>query len=342
MIPHSRTFISYDEIEAVTNSLRNGNLTKGKQNALFRDEFQEFIGSNFVHLTSSGTMAFYIILRALELKDGDEVLMPDYICNSLIGPIQNVGAIPILYDNGVDNWLASLDSIISKISSKTKVILINHTYGQVFKNIKQLRTVIPVNIHIIEDCCHMISSNYSPFSKYVGKYSLCSFYSFNATKLIASGEGGAISSNDKLFIDKIKSFEIGDYLSDLSCCLARVQLRELNQFLEKRSLIATKYFKEFKRYLPVDFNIDSSIHFRFPLLIKENRFFWESKTIAFRKGVDSLISQRINIKPEPNALSVLTRTVSLPIYPSLVTDEIDQIIDETHKLILNGSEITHK
>ena len=336
MIAHSRTSISKEEIEAVTTAVYNGNLTKGKGHFSLQEEFQEVIGADFVHLSSSGTMAFFLILKALDIKKGDEVLLPDYICNSLLGPILNLSAIPVLYDNEKDNWISSPDSIYSKISHRTRVLVVNHTFGRAFTGLKLLSETISSNISIVEDCCHVIIPRTSFLSQFIGKYSLCAFYSFNATKILASGEGGAISSNDEIFAHSVRAIEIGDNLSDLSCTLARVQLKKLNYFLDRRKEIATIYLEEFKEFVPNDCDVEYSIFYRFPLLISENEEFWTNKHIAYRKGVDSLLSQKLEIKSQPNALSVFERTVSLPIYPTLKSTELKLIIEETHKLILNG------
>lgn len=337
MIPHSKTAIAEEDILALNYAVSHGKLAKGSINFAFQKEFQEYLGVEFVHLTSSGTMAFFLILKGIGLEQGDEVLLPDYICKSLLGPILNIGAKPVLYDNSEDNWISDIEKIRAKITERTRVILINHTFGQVFEQISQLKKSIPSNIEIVEDCCHAIMPKESSLASSVGHHSLCSFYSFNATKLLAAGEGGAVVSNDKSFMNRISSIEIGDYLSDLSCSLARAQLSRMDYFLECRKQIAAIYLAEFGAFVPKQFKNSSSAFFRFTLLVEENRAFWKNKLVSYRKGVDSLLSEKMGVNPLPNALKQLHSTVSLPIYPSLNKEELAVIIDETHKILMNAS-----
>ncbi|WP_262506416.1 DegT/DnrJ/EryC1/StrS family aminotransferase [Sediminibacterium salmoneum] len=223
------------------------------------------------------------------------------------------------------------------MSKKTKAVVVNHTFGYTLNFLENLRKRLPENVVLIEDCCHVIINSSHELSKYVSKYSLCSFFSFNATKLLASGEGGAISTNNEKFANKISAFKIGDNLSNLSCSIALEQLKKLDYFLKKRKEIAELYISEFKNYLPSEFDYYSGIYFRFPILVSKNAEFWYSKAISYRKGVDSLISMSLNVKAQVNAYNILKDTVSLPIFPSLENFELEKIVSETHKLIRNAN-----
>lgn len=337
MIPHSRTTIGTEEVEAASKLLNSLNLAKGNISEVFKDEFKKYIGAEFVNLTSSGTMAFFLILKSLEVKNGDEVLLPDYICNSLLGPINALEASPIVYDNQLNSWISNEDQILKKVTKRTKAVVVNHTFGYTLNFLESLSKRLPDNVVLIEDCCHVIVNSSHELSKYVSKYSLCSFFSFNATKLLASGEGGAISTNNEKFASKISAYKIGDNLSNLSCSIALEQLKKLDYFLNKRKEIAELYISEFKNYLPSEFDYYSGIYFRFPILFSKNSEFWYSKTISYRKGVDSLISMSLNVKAQVNAYNILKDTVSLPIFPSLENFELEKIVSETHKLIRNAN-----
>lgn len=333
MIHHSNTSIGEAERRAVDRVINSGMITAGEENRMFRQEFCRYIGAEYVKLTSSGTMAFFLILKALDIKNGDEVLLPDYICKDLLGPVFAIGAKPILYDNKENSWLSSDEEILSKVTQKTRLVIINHTFGFVFKDIKSLSERLPVSVKIVEDCCHAIFSEKNPLKEFTRNSSVCCFYSFNATKLLASGEGGAISSNDKSFICKMEKMKIGDNLSDLSCAIASVQLKSLDNFIDRRRYIAEIYSEEFKSVLSRDFLDNAGIYFRYPLMISENQSFWGNKTVAYRKGVDSLLSGHINVETMPNAKKVYNKTVSIPIYPALDDKKVGKIVDETKKLL---------
>jgi perosamine synthetase len=333
VINHSSASFSYNETESISKLLQSGLVTVGVEHLRFKQEFSDYIGSEFVKLTSSGTMAFFLILKALDIKTGDEILLPDYICKDILGPVFALGATPILYDNKPNSWLSSTKDILSKITSKSKLVLVNHTFGFVFKEIKSLAQQLSTQVHIVEDCCHAIIGTKCSFSIYTRSESICCFYSFNATKLIASGEGGAISSNNKSFIKELEKIKIGDNLSDLNCAIARIQLQKLNFFIEERKKIASKYLSAFADFLSIDHLENSGIFFRFPLLISNNKQFWKSNFVAYRKGVDSLLSDSIGISPLTNTAKVFNNTVSIPIYPSLSDNQVNEIINETKSLM---------
>lgn len=333
MIHHSNTYIGKEEVQAIDRVVKSGLISAGEECNMFQQDFSHYIGADFVKLTTSGSMAFFLILKALEIQESDEILLPDYICKDLLGPILAMGAAPVLYDNKDNSWLSSNKEILSRVTSKTRLVVINHTFGFVFKDIETLSKRLPSNVMIVEDCCHTIISDYNPLKKFTRNTSLCCFYSFNATKLLASGEGGAISSNDKSFFTKLEKIKIGDKLSDLNCAIAREQLKKLDSFIDRRKHIAEIYAQEFKSFLTRDFFESEGIYFRFPLMIKENHHFLGNKTVAYRKGVDSLLSEHIKVESLPNAKIVYERTVSIPIYPSLDDYMLSIIIGETKKML---------
>lgn len=332
MISHSKTSIDETDLESVLSSLKSRKLTTGNVSDAFSELLSDYLGLEFINLTSSGTMAFLKILIALEIKKDDEILIPNFICNSIIDPILFLGAKPIIYDNKKDCYLSDFKHIIKRISKKTKVILVNHTFGFAFKEIDILKKEIKKEINIIEDCCHAISSKSKIGSYKISQHSLCSFYSFNATKLIGTGEGGAIATSNKEFHEKISKIKIGDKLSDLSCSLGISQLKRIDEFIEKRKFIAEKYFNEFNNYLNLKYFNEDSIYYRYPIIVEDNTPFLNDKEISFRLGVDKLI----NSVDFPNSANLLKKIVSIPLYPSLKNNEILKIIEAT-KSYLNGS-----
>lgn len=333
MINHSNAFIANIDKHAILTVLESGLISSGKELRSFRNEFAKYVGAEFVKLTNSGTLAFFLILKALDIKEGDEVLLPDYICNDLLGPIFSVGARAVIYDNKEHSWIASEEEILLKVSRKTKLVLVNHTFGFVNNSIDALASRLPSQVKIVEDCCHAIFNHYELSAFVKSRSSLCCFYSFNATKLLAAGEGGAISTNDEGFINELRKIKIGDNLSDLNCALARVQLKRLDTFIERRRKIANIYLREFKELLTRDYMESSSLFFRFPLIIPNNENFWTSELVSYRKGVDSLLSEHLSIDSMPNAKMTIISTVSIPIYPGLSDKDVAIVVSETKRIL---------
>lgn len=333
MINHSNTFIGDEEINATLALLEQGKLISGTHYQSLTSELKEVLDSKYLRVTSSGTMAFFLILKALGVCRYDDVLLPDYICSDLLGPLVMLGANPITYDNAVGSYLASSEEILSRVTDKTKVVLVNHTFGFANMCINELRSKLPQQIHIVEDCCHFFVPRSNPMSFHTRHGSICCFYSFNATKLLASGEGGAISSNDEGFYERLSQIKIGDKLSDINCAIARVQLSRIDFFLSRRKEIASKYTYAFKDFLCADYKQVGSIYFRFPITTNTISRFWASNRVVYRKGVDSLLSAKLNIIPKINAKKTLDSTVSLPIYPSLSDADVQIIINDAINLL---------
>lgn len=333
MISHSKTFLSEKNKLAILKVFNSGKLTSGECNSAFGKKLEETLEWEHVLLCSSGTSAFYKILLALGLRSGDEVLLPNYICNTLISPILLLGAKPIMYDNNENHWLSSKKDILKKTSPKTKVVLVNHTFGFQFEELGQLKKALPADVVIVEDCCHRIVRKSSTIEVNQENNSICSFYSFNATKYLATGEGGAIATNDTVFYNELEKFSIGDNLSDLNCALGLSQLEELDFFVERRREIGMEYYSNFSEFIPAHVNIENSAFFRFPILIEKNDAFWNDTQVAFRKGVESLLTNKIEELDLVNSKKIFDQTVSLPLYPSLTKSEVKLIVDVTDQLI---------
>jgi len=325
MIPHSKPTLTDRDFHCVDMTLKSNMISSGKKVQEFEREFKRYIQKEYIQLYSSGTQALYSLFLALNIKLNDEIVMPSYICHSVKEAILKIGAIPIYYDNEKDSWISSYKQIFKAVTNKTKAIIVNHTFGiqYDYAEIKQLQLQLQLqllNIHLIEDCAHFISSKKSDVK--ISNLFIASFYSFNATKLLAMGEGGAVCTNDKNLSIELNDFKLDYGISDINASLGLSQLEQLDDFLNKRIEVANCYFENFqleKKY--------QSIYFRFTITSKNLNKFLISNKVAYRKGVDAILYDFKNCK------DILNKTVSIPIYPSLSKNEIDIILDETKKLL---------
>ncbi|WP_075506018.1 DegT/DnrJ/EryC1/StrS family aminotransferase [Candidatus Pelagibacter communis] len=183
----------------------NGPFSKKLENFIKR-EFK----TDYVSLVSSGTSALECALKAINLKKGDEVIVPAFTIVSCLNTILKFGAKPIIVDVKKETWLPSLDEILSKISKKTKAIIVVHIFGNVL-NIPDLKKKISNKIKIIEDCAEAPFAKFK--KKYVGTLGDLGTFSFYANKTITSGEGGMVITRNKNFhkiIEKYKNLYFGD------------------------------------------------------------------------------------------------------------------------------------
>lgn len=328
IIPHSNTTLTKKDFDVVKSSLKSGITTAHNKVELFKKEFQNYVEKEYIELYSSGSCALYELFLGLDIQKNDEILIPSYICDSVKRGILKCGAVPIYYDNEQNSWIGSYAEISKKVTKNTKVIVLNHTFG-IRYDLEEIKKLTSLNISLIEDCAHFISNEKKDIE--ISNLFRASFYSFNATKLLATGEGGAVCTNDKDLAKELFKNKLDNGISDLNASLGLSQLEQYDEFLEQRKKIANYYFdslgdisKDLKKY--------SSIYFRFPIFVENESKFLDSQKVAFRKGVDALLH---NFMKERllNVESVFKKTISIPIYPNLTKKEQTVVIDEIKRLI---------
>jgi len=318
LIAHSKPSLSNDEFNALKTIYFSNMISSGKEVEKFKKSLSNYLQKEYIEFFSSGTEALYNILLALEIKKNDEVLIPAYICESVKQAVLKIGAKPTFYDNKINSWISSYEEISRFVTKHTKAIIVNHTFG--LRYIKdEILCIKELGIPIIEDNAHFISNNKNDIE--ISNLFDVSFYSFDATKLLTTGNGGAISTNNKYLIKNMIFLDKG--LSDLCASIGTIQLKKWEDILlMERKRIADIYLSKISNTKEFD-----SIYFRFPIIVNNTEAFFNSKKVSFRRGVDKIL------KDLPNVKKNYKTTISVPIYPTLTKREIQIIIDETNRLL---------
>jgi len=178
-------------------SLKEGESIKDLEIA-FKNKFK----FNECYSFNSGRSCLMAILEAIEIKKGDEIIVQGFTCNAVINPIINIGAKPIYVDLK-DDLNIDEKKIQQFINSKTKAVIVQHTFGWPAE-IEEIRDICrDNNIFLIEDCAHSLGAKYN--NQYVGSFGDASFFSFGRDKIISSVFGGMIVINNPLL--KIKKYD---------------------------------------------------------------------------------------------------------------------------------------
>tara|TARA_B110000003_G_C16645588_1_gene531893 strand:- start:349 stop:1362 length:1014 start_codon:yes stop_codon:yes gene_type:complete len=327
LISHSRPTLESNDLVCITKSFESKMISSGSLNKKFTQKLSNHLNKDKVSLFSSGSSALFHVLITLELGTKKDILIPNYICESVVKSVLLAGLNPVFYDNKINSWTSDIEIIKKSTNSNTAAIIVNHTFGIYFDGIHDLaKTGIP----IIEDCCHALLNSIS--GQKISKYSICSFYSFDSTKWIATGNGGAVASNDNDFINNLEKIKLDKGISDLNCSLGITQIDKIQDFKSKRVEIASQYFIKMP-FITKELAKLKSCFYRFPILVENDSLFFSSKKVAFRRGVDKLLNSKYNSNNNLiNSERIFKKTVSIPIYPSLTKDEIKSIIDETKKI----------
>jgi perosamine synthetase len=206
MINFSHKSISNNDIKVVSEILKSGWLTQGKYTKLFEEEFSRFVNSKYAVTVNSCTAGLHLSCLALEIKRGDEVILPAMSHTATAHAIEYTGAKPVFVD--IKNDLSgNIDPkvIESKINKKTKAIIIVHMSGFACDMKEILKICKTYKLKLIEDCAHGLGTFFK--KKHVGNFGISGCFSFYPTKHITTGEGGMIISNDQKFIKKIKQLK---------------------------------------------------------------------------------------------------------------------------------------
>lgn len=165
------------------------------------ESLSKYLGQKYIHLFDSGRVSFYFLLKALDIQKNDEVIIQAFTCSVVPASILWTGATPIFADIDKTYNLDPKD-LKNKITSKTKAVVIQHTFGTP-ANIDEIQKICKQNkITLIEDCAHGLGNNYK--GQKLGSFGKASFYSFGRDKVISGIWGGAISTNDPIISKKIE------------------------------------------------------------------------------------------------------------------------------------------
>ena len=158
--------------------------------------FRNYFGFKNSFSFNSGRSSMIAIFDAMKIGDGDEVIVQGYTCNAAINPILYVGAKPVFADID-DNLNISPKEVEKKITSKTKAVVVQHTFGYP-ADIDEIKNICKKhNLYLIEDCAHSLGAKYK--GEFCGSFGDASFFSFGRDKVISSVYGGmAVLNNDSL------------------------------------------------------------------------------------------------------------------------------------------------
>ena len=168
------------------------------------EKFKEYLGIKHVFSFNSGRSSLMAILRALEIKQGDEVILQGFTCNSAVNPILALKAKPVFVD--IDNTLnLEPEDLKKKITPQTKAIMVQHTFGCPAKLAEIRQIASEHKLLLIEDCAHSLGAKYK--GQLVGTFGDVAFFSFGRDKIISSVYGGMAVTNNLALAQRIKEFQ---------------------------------------------------------------------------------------------------------------------------------------
>ena len=249
-------WIGEEEKRAVIEYLNSGGwLTEYKKTKEFEQMIANYVGSKNASVVSNGTISLVITLMALNIKEGDEVIVPDYTMIASANAVRMVGATPILVDIDRTNLCLDLNLVRNAITPKTKAIMlvtINGRYPDMDKFVKFSKDS---DLYLIEDAAQSLGSRYK--GKHLGTFGDAGSFSFSVPKVITTGQGGAlVTDNEELFkkmsmikdfgrtrggIDYHEIFGFNAKFTDLQAVIGIEQMKKLDWRVERKKEIYRIY-----------------------------------------------------------------------------------------------------
>ena len=258
-LPVSKPQVSTNDIRVINKTLKKGWISSdGPEVKIFEKEFSKKVNRKFSIAVSNGTAALEIAIKALDIKKGDEVIIPNFTIISNAIAVIKQGATPIVVDCDLNNWNIKIEDIEKKINKRTKALIVTHIYSFANDMDKILKICKKNKIFLIEDAAEVIGLKYK--DKYCGSFGDISTFSFYANKQVTTGEGGMISTNNVKLNDKCRSLrnlcfgtkerfnhdDIGwNYrITNIQASLGISQLKRLNSIVKKKMQIGNYYYKK--------------------------------------------------------------------------------------------------
>jgi perosamine synthetase len=264
LLPYSRQTIDENDLEAVLEVMRSDWLTTGPAIERFERAFSGEVGTQHSVAVSSGTAALHTAMFCLDIKPGDEVIVPAMTFAATANCIVYQGGTPIFCDVDPETLLIDPEQVAARLSPKTRAVIAVDYAGQACDYGHLSEVVADSGIPIVADACHALGGEYQ--GKPVGSIADLSTFSFHPVKNIATGEGGMISTDDDRFARRARRFrnhgittdhhersssgswhyrmtDLGfNYrLTDIQCALGLAQLARLEQWISRRRELAQLY-----------------------------------------------------------------------------------------------------
>ena len=345
MIPHSRPLLGEPEAAAAARVIRTGQVAQGPEVEALEAELSDRLGVRHVVAVNSGTAALHLSLLGLGIGAGDEVAIPTYVCAALLHAVQHAGAHPLLVDADPRTFSLSVPDLMSRKTARLRAVILPHLFGHA----ADLESALEAGVPVVEDCAMSLGASRGP--RTLGSFGSVSAFSFYATKMICSGEGGAVATNDDGLAAGVR--DLRDYdgrddararfnfkLTDVQAAIARVQLGRLDEFISRRRHLAQRYAQRLASsgaQLPRFGEGDVPFRFvvRHPFGADDLIPRFEAEGVVARRPVHRplhvLRGEDEGAYPEADRLHA--SAISLPLYPALSDSEADRILQVSGEIL---------
>lgn len=340
VIPSARPYLDDADKQAIQRVIASGWIADGDEIGAFESEFASFVGCKGGVAVSSGFAALHLCLVALNIGPGDEVIVPCVsTCPAIRNAVLAVGAKPVFADTNELDFNLSCESISKRISRNTRAIIAPHHTGIP----SDVHAINSLGVPVIEDCAQALGARLG--DRPVGSIGFASVFSFYATKMITTVDGGMVMSHSADFLERVRdlryyrakadqSLRYNYKLQNLHAALGRTQLVKLAYFVERRRIIAARYVElldslGYPRGLSLHHQVKGAVYYRFglrlPTALREKSIGeLRQKHMPFGTEVEFLTNK--DAVAYPNACRLAEKVLTFPTYPALTDAEVEVLV----------------
>ena len=248
----ARPDVGEAELAALAEALESGQLTMGAKVEEFEHGLADAVGTTHAAVVSSGTAALHLVLLALEVGPGDEVIVPAYTFPATANAVQLCGASAVLVDIDPDTFLVDVGAVAAAVTDRTRAVIAVHLFGRPVEW-EALQTAVPQEVVLLEDAAGALGACYrgSP----CGSLGVAGCLSFHPRKIVTTGEGGAVTTDEEGIDRAVRRLRHHGWespgemprpgfnyrLPDILCALGIPQLERLEELLHARERVADWY-----------------------------------------------------------------------------------------------------
>lgn len=297
-IPVNEPLLGARELEYVTECIKTGWISSaGKFIEAFEEAWASFCGMKYGVSLSNGTAALQVAIGCIDLQPGDEVIMPTFTIISCAQAVLYNGGVPVLVDSDPRTWCMDVSQLESKITERTRAIMPVHIYGHPVDMDPISSLAEEHELVVIEDAAEVHGAEYlsgrdgpKPTWRRCGGMGHISTFSFYANKIISTGEGGMVLTEDPVFARRARSLrnlcfrndrrfyhtELGHNfrLTNIQAAIGLAQLERMQEIISRKRWIGrtyTKYLQEVKELqLPVEEPWARQVYWMYGIVLDES------------------------------------------------------------------------
>jgi len=341
----ARPDVGEAELAAVADVLASGQLTMGPQVAAFESALANAVGTAHAVAVSSGTAAIHLALLALRVGPGDEVIVPAYTFPATANAVELCGARAVLVDVDPETFLVRPELVAEAVTARTRAVLAVHLFGRPVAW-EELQTAVSQDVVLVEDAAGALGARYRETP--CGALGLLACLSFHPRKIVTTGEGGAVTTDEAELAGAVRRLRhhgiasgqpmdistpgFNYRLPDVLCALGIPQLERLESLLAARERVAGWYTERLAHLVGT------------PSVDEGDRHGWQAYVVGLDRRDDALAGLRAEgIETQigtyavhhlsayrdrgsfPGADAAFERALALPFAGTMTEDEVDRV-----------------